>query len=93
MDWVPWVIRAVLIVVGITTIIMVSKRKREGIYQGQYYIGIFVIGITALILGVILLIVSFITDLLFDYSLFLIVVGVIAFLIGLVARKIWEKNR
>jgi len=93
MDLVPWGIRAVLIVVGITMAIMVSKRKREGIYQGQYYIGIFVIGITAFTMGVILLIVSFITNLLFDYGLFLIVAGVIALLIGLVARKIWKKNR
>ncbi|MFC1919151.1 hypothetical protein ACFLWW_04205 [Chloroflexota bacterium] len=92
MDWVPWIIRAILIVVGIAVVIMVLKRKREGIYQGQYYIGIFVIGITAFTMGVILLIVSFITKLLFDYSLFLIVVGVIALLIGLVARKIWKKN-
>jgi len=92
MDWVPWVIRAVLIVVGITMVIMVSKRKREGIYQGQYYIGIFVIGITALILGVILLIVSSITDLSLFYALYLIAVGAIALIIGLVARKIWKKN-
>ena len=92
MDWVPWVIRAVLIVVGITTAIMVSRRKREGIYQGQYYIGILVIGITAFTMGVILLIVSSITNLLFDYGLFLIVAGVIGLLIGLVARKIWKKN-
>jgi len=92
MDWVPWVIRGVLIVVGITMVIMGSKRKREGIYQGQYYIGIFVIGITAFTMGVILLIVSSITNLLFDYSLFLIVAGVIALLIGLAARKIWKKN-
>ena len=91
-DWVPWVIRAVLIVVGIIMIIMVSKRKRRGIYQGQYYIGIFAIGITAFTMGIILLIVSSITNLLFDYSLFLIVVGVIALPIGLVARKIWKKN-
>ena len=91
-DWVPWIIRAILIVVGITTVIMVSKRKNEGIYQGQYYIGIFVVGITAFTIGVILLIVSSITKLLFDYSLFLIVVGIIAFLIGLVARKIWKKH-
>ena len=92
MDWVPWVIRAVLIVVGIIMVIMISKRKREGIYQGQYYIGIFVIGITAFTMGVILLIVSSITNLLFDYSLVLIVAGVIALPIGLVARKIWKKN-
>jgi len=93
MDWVPWVIRAVLIVVGIIVAIMVSKRKREGIYQGQYYIGIIVIGITAFTMGVILLIVSFITGLSFFYSLYLISVGAIAIIIGLVARKIWKKNR
>ncbi len=93
MDWVPWVIRAVIIVVGIIMVIMVLKRKREGIYQGQYYIGIFVIGITALILGVILLIVSFITDLSFFYSLYLIAAGAIGIIIGLVVRNIWEKNR
>ena len=92
MDWLLWVVRAVLIVVGIIMVIIVSKRKREGIYQGQYYIGIFVIGITAFTMGVILLIVSSITNLLFDYSLVLIVAGVIALPIGLVARKIWKKN-
>ena len=93
MDWLLWVIRAVIIVVGIIMVIMVLKRKREGIYQGQYYIGIFVIGITAFILGVILLIVSFMTDLSFFYGLYLTTVGAIAPIIGLVARKIWKKNR
>ncbi len=93
MDWLLWVIRAVIIVVGIIAAIMVLKRKREGIYQGQYYIGIFVIGITALTMGVILLIVSFITDLSFFYSLYLIAAGAIGIIIGLVARKIWKKNR
>ena len=93
MDWLLWVVRAVIIVVGITMVMMVIKRKREGIYQGQYYIGIFAIGITSLILGVMLLIVSFITDLSLFYALYLIAVGVIALPIGLVARKIWNKNR
>ena len=91
-DWVPWVIRAILIV-GITTVVMVSKRKREGIYQGQYYIGILVIGITAFTMGVILLIVSFITDLSLFYALYLISAGAIGIIIGLVVRNIWEKNR
>ena len=93
MDWLLWVIRAVIIVVGIIMVIMVLKRKREGIYQGQYYIGIFVIGITVLILGVILLILSFITDLSLFYALYLIAVGVIGIMIGLVVRSVWEKNR
>ncbi|MBA7654568.1 hypothetical protein ES703_62448 [subsurface metagenome] len=92
MDWLLWVVRAVIIVVGITMVIMVLKRKREGIYQGQYYIGIFVIGITALILGVILLVVSFITDLSLFYGSYLITAGAIGIIIGLVARRIWKKN-
>ena len=92
LDWILWVIRGVLIAVGIIMVIIVSKRKKEGIYQGQYYIGILVIGITAFTIGIITLIVSLITNLVFDYSLFLIVVGVITFLIGLVARKIWKKK-
>jgi len=87
MDWLLWVIRAVIIVVGIIMAIMVGKRKK------RYYFGIIVIGITALILGVILLIVSFITDLSLFYALYLIAVGAIGIIIGLVARNIWEKNR
>jgi len=86
MDWLLWVIRAVLIVVGIIMAIMVGKRKK------RYYFGIIVIGITALILGVILLIVSFITDLSLFYALYLIAAGAIAIIIGLVVRNIWEKN-
>ncbi len=92
MDWVPWVIRAVIIVVGITLAIIIWKGKKEGRYQ-EYSLRFFVIGITILILGVILLIVSFITDLSFFYSLYLIAAGAIAIIIGLVIRKMWEKNR
>ena len=93
MDWLLGVVRAVLIVVGIIMVIIVSRRKREGIYQGQYYIGIFVVGITAFILGVILGIVSFITDLSLFYGLYLTAVGAIAIPVGLITRKIWKKNR
>ncbi len=91
MDWVPWVIRAVLIVVGIILAIIIWKGKKEGRYQ-EYSFRFFAIGITALILGVILLIVSFVTDLSFFYSLYLTAAGVIGVIIGLVVRNIWEKN-
>ena len=33
MDWLLWVIRTVIIVVGIIMVIMVLKRQKEGIYQ------------------------------------------------------------
>ena len=91
MDLLPWVIRAVLIVVGIMLAIMIWKGKKEGRYQ-EYSFRFFVIGITAFIMGVILLIVSFITDLLFDYSLFLTAAGAISIIIGLVIRNIRKKN-
>ncbi|MFC2060454.1 hypothetical protein ACFLTZ_05130 [Chloroflexota bacterium] len=92
MDLLPWVIRAVLIVVGIILAIMVWKGKKEGKYQ-EYSFRFFVIGITAFIMGAILLIVSFMTDLSFDYDLFLTATGAIFFIIGWVIRNIWEKNR
>ncbi len=92
MDWLLWVIRAVIIVVGIILAIMIWKGKKEGRYQ-RYSLRFFVIGITALILGGILLIVSFITDLSFFYGLYLTAAGAIGIIIGLVIRNIWEKNR
>ncbi|MFC2022144.1 hypothetical protein ACFLTR_02900 [Chloroflexota bacterium] len=87
MDWGPWVIRAVLIVVGIIVAIMVWKRKNG------YSFRLFAIGSTAFTIGIILLILSFITDLFWDYALYLTAVGAISLIIGLVIRNTWEKNR
>lgn len=92
MDWLLWGVRSVLIAVGIVLAIMIWKGKREGKYQ-RYSLRFFVIGITAFILGVILLIVSFNSDLSSFYGLYLAIVGEIALLIGLVIWNIWEKNR
>ncbi len=92
MDWVPWVIRAVIIVVAIILAIIIWKGKKEGRYQ-EYSLRFFVIGTTAFIIGVILLIVSFITDLSLFYALYLIAAGAIGTIIGLVIRNRWEKNR
>ncbi len=91
MDWIPWVIRAILIIVGIIVAIMVWKGKKEGRYQ-RYSFRFFVIGTTASIIGIFLLVLPFMTDLKF-YGLLLTVVGALALIIGLVIRKIWEKNR
>jgi len=93
MDLIPWVIRAVLIVVGIIAAIMVWKGKKEGRFQERYYFAFFIIGITAFIMGVIVLILAFITGLLFDVGLFLTAAGAISLIIGLVIRNIWKKNR
>jgi len=91
-DWVPWVIRAILIAAGIILAIIIWKGKKERRHQ-EYSLRFFVIGVTALILGIVLLIVSFITGIFGDYGLFLTVTGVILFIIGLVVRNVSEKNR
>ena len=92
MDLLPWVIRAILIVVAIILATIIWKGKKEGRYQ-EYYFRFFVIGTTAFIMGVILLILSFITDLVFGYGLYLTAAGAIILIIGLVIRNTWEKNR
>ena len=87
MDWLLWVIRAVLIVVGIVLAIVVWKGKKG------YSFRFLTIGITVLILGVILLIVSFTTNLSSFYGLYLTTAGAVGTIIGLVIRNKWEKNR
>ena len=93
MDWLLWVVRAILIAVGIITIIMVWKGKKEGRFQERYYSSFLVIGITALILGVILLIASLITDLSLFYGSYVTAAGAIIIIIGMVIRNRWKKNR
>ena len=92
MDLLPWVIRAVLIIVGIILAIIIWKGKKEGRYQ-EYSFRFFAIGIAAFIMGVILLLVSYLTDLSFGYDLFLTAAGAISIIICLVIRNLWEKNR
>ena len=92
MDWLLWIARAVLIAVGIILAIMIWKGKGEGRYQ-RFSLRFYVIGITAFVLGVILLIVSSITDLSFFYGFYLTGAGAISLIIGLVIRNKWEKSR
>jgi hypothetical protein len=92
MDLLLWVIRALLIVVGIIAVIILWKGKKEGRFQERYYFGFFIIGITTFTLGGILLIVSFLRDLSFEIGLYLTTAGAIGLIIGLVIRNRWKKN-
>ena len=72
---------------------MAWKGKREGRYQ-ELHFRFFAIGIPVFVMGIFLLMLSFMTDLSFyDYGLFLTVAGAISVMIGLVIRNIWQKNR
>ncbi|MFC1964889.1 hypothetical protein ACFLWG_02660 [Chloroflexota bacterium] len=87
MDWLLWVVRAIIIVVGIIILIITLKRKKG------YSFRFFAIGSMAFVLGTILLLVPLIADLSLFYDLYLITAGAIGIIIGLVVRNIWEKNR
>ncbi len=91
MEWLLWVVRAIILAVGIILAIVIWKGKKEGKYQ-NYSLRFFVIGITIFILGAILYLVSLITDLSLFYGLYLTGAGVIASIIGLVIRNIWERR-
>ena len=86
-DLVPWIVRTILVIVGIIVAIVVGKRKKK------YYWGIFVIGITAFTMGIILIAVSLITGELFNMSLFLTAAGAIVILIGLIVQNKPKENR
>ena len=90
LDLLLWVVRAVIIAVGIIVVIIIWKGKKEGRYQ-KYSFRAFALGTPIFIIGVILLLVSLITDLSFFYGSYLTTVGVIAIILGLVIRNIWEK--
>ena len=71
---------------------MVWKGKKEGRYQ-RYYFSFLAIGTIAFIMGAILPLVSLITDLLFDYALFLTSAGALSLIIGLFIWNRREKTR
>ena len=87
-----WVVRAVIIAVGIIVATMVWRGKKEGRYQKLSF-RFFALGIPIFIIGVILLIVSSITDLSSFYGSYLTAVGAIVIIISFAIRNIWEKNR
>jgi len=92
MDILLWGVRAVLIALGIVLVIMLVKRRREGRFWEQYYFSFFAIGITAFILGGILLIAASLTDLSYFYGFYITTAGTISLVIGWVIRNIWEKK-
>ncbi len=91
-DLIAWVIRAVIIAVAIILASVIWKGRKAGRYQ-EYSLRFFTIGTTAFVMGIILLIVSSVTGMSFEYDLFLTAAGAIIIIIGLVIRNLYEKKR
>jgi len=91
MDWVPWVIRAVLIVVGIILAIIIWKGKKEGKPQAEYRT-FFTLGVTWVPFSIVLMMVSFIFQIPFWIVTPILVIGVVYLIIGLKNRDKWKKN-
>ena len=87
MAWVLWFVRAIIIAVGIILGIIVWKRKKS-----YYSVRLFAIGGTAFTLGVILLILSYITGPFWGAGLYLAAIGAILLIIGWVIHNTWKKN-
>ncbi len=93
MDSLLWVVRAVIISVGIVMLVMIWKWKGEGRLKERFHIYFLVLGSTCLFLGTFLLIVSWVANLSSFYGLYLGVVGIISFILGLLMRRIMAKSR
>ena len=92
MDILLWVVRAVIIAVGIILVVRIWKGKKEGKFRERYIFSFIAIGITTIILGIILLILSSITDLTSYSGWYLTVVGVVALIVGLFVRNFFKSH-
>ncbi|MCP4679868.1 MAG: hypothetical protein GY854_31120 [Deltaproteobacteria bacterium] len=90
-DWVQWVVRAVIITVGVVLAVVIVRGRKEGKHQ-QYSLRFFVIGATALILGLVLRLVSVFSGPNLGYDTFLIIAGAIIILVGVAILAIWERR-
>jgi len=93
MDSLLWVVRAVIISVGIVMFVKIWKWKGEGKLKERFHIYFLVLGSTCLILGCFLLVVSWATTLSSFYGFYLGVVGMVSFIVALLMRKIMAKSR
>ena len=93
MDFLLWVVRAVIISAGIVMLVMILKWKGEGRLKERFHIYFLALGSTLFILGSVLLIVSWAANLSSFYGLYLGVAGIISFIIGLLMRRIMAKSR
>ena len=85
------VILAVAVVTGILAVLMVRKKKKEG-KQIVNYRTFFLLGITWVPFGIVLIVVSFILQIPFYIGFPLFALGLVYLVIGLKNRDTWKIN-
>ena len=89
-------VMSLLLVVGILVILLLvmvlRKRKRSGKAGETDYKAFFIMGVTFLPTGLVMMIVYFFTELPFEIGLPLFALGLIYLVVGLVNRDKWNKK-
>ena len=85
-------IAGILVGVGILLALVVWKKGKEGRVEEPNYRAFFVMGITWLPTGIVLMTIFFLADLPFVAGMPLFAMGLIYLIVGLANRDKWEKD-
>ena len=87
---IPIVIAGVLILIGMILVLLVWKKRKEGVFREPDYRAFFIMGIIFLPLGIVFLVIYTTRDLPFAVSIPFIAMGIIYMTIGIVKRDSWR---
>jgi uncharacterized membrane protein HdeD (DUF308 family) len=85
------VIAGILILIGIVLVVLIWKKKKEGVFEEPNYHAFFILGVIFLPVGIAFLIVYATLGLSYVISLPFIAMGIIYMLIGISKRDTWKK--
>ncbi|MFC2008995.1 hypothetical protein ACFLUT_02975 [Chloroflexota bacterium] len=92
LETVAWMILAIVVILGIVTVFVVLKRRKEGTLEETNYRVFFVTGAAMTPIGLVFVVVSYFRDYSFFTSLPILTIGIVYLAIGLANRDKWKKQ-
>ena len=89
---VAWTILAIVVILGIVTVFVVLKRRREGRLEETNYRVLFVTGAVMTPIGLVFVAVSYFRDYSFFTAFPILTIGIAYLAIGLTNRDKWKKQ-
>lgn len=86
------VILVIAVVTGISAVLIVRKKKKEGKLQETNYRVFFIIGISWVLFSMVLMLGSFVLQIPFYIHFPLFVLGLVYLIVGLKNRGKWKRN-